>query len=649
MSGDSALAGRSPALPEFHRAATAPTAGLNGSHALHVFSTFQHVDGLLASIEKLARSDLSPLAPERPDVAPDEARLLLASVAAARRRMLEALDRLGIVRPEPSVSARWGIQTAFLFAEVSLSDLDAAGLRGYGAASPAAARELEALASDLTVLMRQGAAIVREVEQGGLKARVASLEGNAGEVLRALERLSTEHGLVELRSLIAAAAERAVATTFDVGVFGRVSTGKSSLINALAGTPVLPVDATPATAVPLRVRRGPLGGEIQFLDDSHRSLAVAEMAEFATERGNPENRRGVRAIEIQAPTVPEGLRFLDTPGVGSLTTSGPAQAFAWLPRCDLGLVLIAAGGPVGPDDVALVAGLTHAGIVCRVLLSKCDLLSADERDRTGAYVARELAIALGPAFLPEIHSVSTLAAYRPQLEALQQAVLEPLGADHIRAAEQALRARLHRLVAATAAALEGRRLAPSHDQLLLLHSARVAAAERIEQETEQLAGASERVIENAADILATAWARREPADAQVRAVLQQAAGRALAAVREAADSVRTRSSADTGEHRIPPLFDPDFLGALPDLAAPRLGGRLAGRMLAGRRLEPVAQQFRAALNRYASRLRAWGLARLGESATALWSDEQPAESPEHGVLTELDALIERAPTDEARR
>ena len=59
VSEDSVIAGRSPAPPEVHRAATAPAAGLNGSHALHVFSTFQHVDGLLASIEKLARSDLS--------------------------------------------------------------------------------------------------------------------------------------------------------------------------------------------------------------------------------------------------------------------------------------------------------------------------------------------------------------------------------------------------------------------------------------------------------------------------------------------------------------------------------------------------------------------------------------------------------------
>lgn len=71
--------------------------------------------------------------------------------------------------------------------------------------------------------------------------------------------------------------------------------------------------------------------------------------------------------------VPAGLRFLDTPGIGSLSQSGPAQAFAWLPRCDLGVVLVAAGNPVGTDDLALLTGLTRAGITARVLLSKSDV------------------------------------------------------------------------------------------------------------------------------------------------------------------------------------------------------------------------------------------------------------------------------------
>ena len=624
---------------------THPT-GLNGPQALHVVSTFRYVDQLLASVERAARGDLSPLAPEHADVAPHEGRLVMASVAAARRRMLDALDRLKIPRPQQRVSARWSIHTALKFAETSLSELDERKLRAYGAADPATARQLEALAADLTAILQRAVALLHEREAGGLAAQLARVRGPAARVLMALERLSTEHGLAEVRPLIAAAAERALASTLDVGVFGRVSSGKSSLINALAGTSVLPVGATPATAVPLRVGRGTLGAEIHLLDDTHRQLAIEEIATYATEEQNPENRRGVRAIEIKAPTVPEGLRFLDTPGVGSLTTSGPAQAFAWLPRCDLGLVLVAAGGPVGPDDVALVAGLTHAGIASRVLLSKSDLLPPDERDHAVSYVARELVAALGPAVQPVIYAVSTLPAYRHELEVIRRDVLEPLAADHVRAAHDALRTRLHRLVAATSASLQGRRLEPDHSQLVTLHSARVAATDRIEQEVQQLSGESARTLEQASDVLAGAWARGENGAAHLQAVIQQVASRALVAVREAADSGRAPGSPAGDSHRVPPIFDPEFLSGLPNLAAPRLGRRLAGRLLAGRRLQPVAPALREALDRYAMRLRAWGIARLMDSPDALWPDDQTAAQPENGALAELDALIDTEQTPE---
>lgn len=78
---------------------------------------------------------------------------------------------------------------------------------------------------------------------------------------------------------------------------------------------------------------------LYLVDETQREIGVAALPEFATEEHNPENRLGVRAIEVTASTVTEGLRLLDTPGGGSLNANGPASAFPWLPRCDLGLVV----------------------------------------------------------------------------------------------------------------------------------------------------------------------------------------------------------------------------------------------------------------------------------------------------------------------
>jgi len=604
----------------------------------HVQSTFTYIDSLLGAIERLARSDLSPFMQEKVDLAPDEGRLILSSVAVARTRMLEALDRLRVPRPQPSVSARWSIETTYNFAASAFSELDLSRLRAYGAADDEVGRELEALASDLETLVRRSVALLHERDSGALQERLATLHGPVGEVLRGLERLSLEHGLAELRSLIAAAAERATSATFDVGVFGRVSAGKSSLINALAGTTLLPVGVTPATAVPLRVTRGELGAVVHMLDGSRHEIPVEAVGAYGTEEQNPQNRRGVREVGIRAPTVPEGLRFLDTPGVGSFATSGPAQAFAWLPRCDLGLVLVAAGSPVGPDEIALVAGLFHAGIACRVLLSKSDLLTPDERARAIAYVGRELASALDPAHTVEVEAVSTLPGYAEQMDALRRTVLEPLAADHARAARDALRVRLHRLIGAASAAMVGRPQAGVDDRMTA-EGARLAARERIRDETRALADSTPHVLREAADILAAAWSRGEDGAPAVRQAMLSAPGRTLSAVTDALDHARAGGSSDPARRRMPPLFDPPLLGTLAELAPPRHRPRLLYRTLARRHLQPIAPALQDALQRYASRLRAWGLAGLDDPGPAVWTPQPGDDAPLYGPLAELDALV----------
>lgn len=134
------------------------TIKLNRAQALHVLATFRYVDELLASIQRVARADLSPFAAERLDVTVEEARSLDASVAAVRSRMLAALDRLGVPRPEPKISARWSVHMTYRFMETSLSELDAAHLRAYGPLDEAASRTVERLSADLAAVARAGPA-----------------------------------------------------------------------------------------------------------------------------------------------------------------------------------------------------------------------------------------------------------------------------------------------------------------------------------------------------------------------------------------------------------------------------------------------------------------------------------------------------------
>ena len=582
---------------------------LNPSQERHLFALLTDVDDGLAQVEALCAGRTSPFARERADVAPEEARLLTSFVAAARARMLEACDRLGVKRPEPTISGRWSIETALHFAGISFTELSPEKMRNYGELAPGAEEELAALTGALDALAGRGVALVRETD--ALPAAAAAIPGRAGVILREIERLTAHHGLYEVRPPLAVALERAATSTFDVGVFGRVSVGKSSLLNALLKGEVLPVGATPVTAVPVIIERGAPAVEVRFASREVRAVPLDALVSFVTEEGNPENRRDVHSVLVRVPTAPEGMRFLDTPGVGSLSVSGPALAFASLPHCDLGLVLVAAGAPVGQDDIALVRGLHSAGIEAMLLLSKADLLADRDRARAIGYFAAELDRALGPGHGVEVRPVSTRSGNKPLIAALRADALEPAIQEHAFRSASALGKRLARLVALTEEALAGRQTTLAYQ--IENERLRRTSLAAIESEVDTLPRGSALLLDRAADAVAAAWKRGEDASEGALDALAAGPASSIARLRSVLDEARAAFSSDAPP-RLPPVFDPSFMGAMPDLRPPALGRKRLGRWLATRRLAPLSGQVDTALFTYTGRLLAWAKGALAEIA-----------------------------------
>lgn len=644
--------------------------GLNEFQARHVEATFAQIDRLLGTIETLGQPKTSPFARERADISPEEARFLGAFAQQMRSRMIAALDRLGVPRPRAVLSARNTAGVTLRFAQIALADLSASSLRGYGALDPTAAAEVEALASDIEELIGRAHALFQERDTAILSARLAELAGPFGEVLRELEKMSARHALLEIRPLIAEAADRISGGTFDIGVFGRVGAGKSSLINALVGSDVLPVGALPVTAVPLRLHQGPSGALVSFENGAVLTIGSDEIARYATESGNPGNSAGVRAMEVSVPSLTPGIRFLDTPGVGSLSRSGPAQAFAWLPRCDLGLVLIAAGTAISSDDLALLSGLIHAGIDCQVLISKSDLLKGSEIADATSYVLRELA-AVAEGFDIPIHTVSTAPTALRSIESFRREVLDPLAEGHAAALDVAIRKRLHRLVAIAESALAESILggnggvgstkesdSSARDTILRHHLRRNAAVAAIRSKTDDLAVSADRIVEAAASAVASAWLEKRTPKATVaaaRTAIVREVGAVLSSVRKSVaeatgvskPAAKGNPSAPELEHRIPPIFDAEILDMLPELDRP--GFLTAPRhTLAVRRLSPIRGALINDLTRYAARLYAWGQQALTEVQDAVSDGESggggPANAflgiPEREALARLSALID---------
>lgn len=405
------------------------TSGLDELHKRQLLLTFAHVDQLLAQ----ALRDLDPSQAQSPfsrivaDAVPVQQQVIMDYAARLRRRMQAMLERQHIAPREHHVSAIWSARTAVTMAEVALDELRPQRLRGYGELSVEAAAEVNAMIGELYDLLSRLNTYLAAGTANDLHARLERVDRSGPDLrlLRELERMITVHGLVPLRPALEMLVERLESRSLEVALFGRVNSGKSSLLNRLLGAEVLPVGVTPITAVPTRLRAGaPPRARIWFAEAPPETVEPERLAEFATERGNPSNAKHVTRIEMEltAPLLEEGVVFVDTPGLGSLAAAGAAESLAYLPRCDLGLVLVDAASTLTPEDLTLVDALHRAGAGVMMLLTKADLLLPPDRERTLQYLRQQLAARLGveiPVHLVSVRGADAALCDRWAIDALR--------------------------------------------------------------------------------------------------------------------------------------------------------------------------------------------------------------------------------------
>jgi GTP-binding protein EngB required for normal cell division len=330
-------------------------------------------------------------------------------------------------------------------------------LRGYGSLDAAEKVHAVKIQQELTRLIDRVATYLRQGLGHDLPQRLARLEAAPAGVqtLQLLDKVITRWGLVEFRPQLELIVRRLEVPQFEIAVFGRVSSGKSSLLNHIVGHDVLPVGVTPITAVPTRLVRGDKPAAlISCAELPPRTIPVEELASYASEEGNPGNQKHVTGIvvELPAPRLRQGIVLVDTPGVGSLARSGSAETFAYLPHCDLGVVLIDAASTLIPEDLDLLRLLYEAGIPAQVVLSKADLVTPADRQRTADYVREHIQRELG-LDLP-VHPVSTVGADEALLTRWFEHEVEPQLAGHRTLTEASLRRKVAHLRESVVAVLQ---------------------------------------------------------------------------------------------------------------------------------------------------------------------------------------------------
>lgn len=434
---------------------------MNANHHRYLTASLRYIDRLLGEAQQiLASADSgSPFVEHTQDASPVERQVVEAHIRRVREIMERFMTDLDLPRPEPVCGTLWAATTRVNFAEIALHDLRPARLRGSGSLTDEDAERLDAATAELKAALDRLVRYLRQGADADLTARLRKLErtGHETPLLHELERMITAHGLVQLRSTLSMLLDAIEHGGFEIGVFGRTSSGKSSLLNCLLQTDVLPVGVTPVTAVPIRIE---LGAEaravVEFAEAPKRIVEAIRLTEYSTEQHNPANRRRVTRIVLQLPAarLAEGVTFVDTPGLGSLATGGAEETAAYLPRCDLGLVLVDAGVAPAPEDLVLVQTLLRSGARVMVLLSKADLLTRPQRTEFVAYLREQLSGQLGAT--PPIHMVSAAPGEAALTEEWYVQALQPLLQRHREEAGASLRRKVGLLKEAVEAALQRR-------------------------------------------------------------------------------------------------------------------------------------------------------------------------------------------------
>ncbi len=403
---------------------------LNQHQKTRLRITCQYIDKLLSDVEEIlhAATSQSPFPRYIVDINPAQVRVIEDHLRRLRSQLVRTIAWQQMKPERPDIPATRAVMTNLTFIDISIEELKPSYMKGYGIVPDDAVNELNGVVYELRSLVSGMERYLKQELAVDLEKRLRRLEETGSDValLRFLEQIVTRDGLVEFRPRIDMLASRLEDESLEVALFGRVSSGKSSLLNALLGTAVLPVGINPITAVPTKLRYGKtLKAGVSYGDGRSAVVTMEELSNLVSEQGNPGNLQNIvqAIVEIPSPRLKQGILLVDTPGLGSLAKRGAAETLAYLPSCDLALLLIDAGATLNEEDIGTLRLLYEAGIPALVLLSKADLLAEGDLHRAVSYIQQHIKRDLGLDIM--VHTVSALRQYSVTLDHFYEHELLP--------------------------------------------------------------------------------------------------------------------------------------------------------------------------------------------------------------------------------
>ncbi len=228
--------------------------------------------------------------------------------------------------------------------------------------------------------------------------------------LRRIADLAAEFEARPIADAARSAAERVSEGRFYVACVGFFKRGKSTLLNALLGHPVLPTGILPVTTVPTILRYGSqAAARLRLQDAEWTDIPVNSLEDYVSEEKNPENVKKVAALEIflPHPFLSRGMCFVDTPGLGSVFAGNTAATHAFIPHIDAAIVVSGADPPLSGEELQFVEIVAREARELLFVLNKADRVGETELATASAFARGVLESRLRRE-VPAIFEVSAL-------------------------------------------------------------------------------------------------------------------------------------------------------------------------------------------------------------------------------------------------
>lgn len=225
-----------------------------------------------------------------------------------------------------------------------------------------------------------------DLEQRRAPAPPSSIDGGSGLLLPLVERTAQAAHAVgrgDLVERLDRTRKRLLDPHVRVVIVGQFKQGKSKLVNALVNAPACPVDDDVATSVPTSVGFAPepsavvltRRGEGPSATVERIPISLDELADYVSEKGNPDNERDILGAEVNLPRelLKGGLRLVDSPGVGGIESTRSLSTLAALSTAHAVLLVSDASQEYTEPEVQFLRHALRISPNVAAVLSKTDI------------------------------------------------------------------------------------------------------------------------------------------------------------------------------------------------------------------------------------------------------------------------------------